>query len=210
MKKLIINLLCAEIVRLQKLVAIERNEALAQKDCGKNAFGMLESENMQLKAENKELRDYKEANTVSVKLDTKQVDELLQEAKNNVFALKDKNERLEKWDKEHREKIVELEKENETLKQTISEKDAIIKESSKKWQSAAWQILIAKTDKVPQWKNSETDGMPVFDSDPVAVITICGGIMATHNTLEEEDMEAINNLDDDFYYFLIPRVNATN
>jgi len=132
MKKLIINLLCAEIVRLQKLVAIERNEALAQKDCGKNAFGMLESENMQLKAENKELRDYKEANTVSVKLDTKQVDELLQEAKNNVFALKDKNERLEKWDKEHREKIVELEKENETLKQTISEKDAIIKESSKK------------------------------------------------------------------------------
>ena len=81
MKKLIIQLLCAEILRLQKSLAVEKNEVLIQKDCGKNAFGILESENMQLKAENKELRAYKEANTVSVKLDTKQVEELWQKAK---------------------------------------------------------------------------------------------------------------------------------
>lgn len=280
MKKLIINLLCAEIVRLQKLVNTDGKEVL-QEQCETSAKAMLRqgveiqklraeikelkeqlsnwkqnyhdslqakqraeldlkkcfSENEKLQAtnyrqfewnqenvkkikelenENKDLRAYKEANTVSVKLDTKQVEELLQEAKHNVFALKDKNERLEKWDKEHRQKIevleaansllnhmltnfgdtersellskvVELEKENENFKQIISEKEAIIEESSKKWQSAAWQILIAKTDKVPKWKNSVKDGLPVLKiGDFIMIRKMQGSFSFSDHEIDDE------------------------
>lgn len=280
MKKLIINLLCAEILRLQKLTNTEGKEDL-QGQCEilaqtifrhNEEYKNIVAENLQLKEqlsnwkqnyhdslqakqraeldfrkcfdeneklkaekdrqfewnqenvkkikelekENKDLRAYKEANTVSVKLDTKQVEELLQEAKHNVFALKDKNERLEKWDKEHRQKIgvleaansllnhmltnfgdtersellskvVELEKENENFKQIISEKEAIIEESSKKWQSAAWQILIAKTDKVPRWKNSVKDGLPVLKiGDFIMIRKMQGSFSFSDHEIDDE------------------------
>jgi len=113
--------------------------------------------------------------------------ENLGEMKNNLLTLKDKNERLEKWDKEHREKIALLEKEVNT-------------------QVLALKAFNEICDKIPRWKNSVKDGLPDLDSDPAAVITICGGIIFMHHTMEDEDMEKLNNFDTEYYYFLVPRV----
>lgn len=138
----------------------------------------------------------------------------------SLNELKAENDRQFEWNQENLKKIGVLEAANSLLNHVLNnfgdtERSELLSKIALREKEVNAQLSIIKgqndiISNIPQWKNIVKDGLPVFDSDPVAVITICGGIMATHNTLEEEDMEAINNLDEDFYYFLIPRVNATN
>ncbi len=201
MKKLIIQLLCAEILRLQKLLNTEGKELL-QEQCETSAKAMLRQgvEIQKLRAEIKELKeqlsDWKQNYHDS--LQAKQRAELdFKKCFSENEKLQATNERQFEWNQENLKKIEELEKENQLI---IEERNDLLLHQ------------LANTPKIAsQWKNNVKDGLPVLKiGDIIAYSCLQENRFYEFLIIEDifipsVDFSQLPNFD----YFIIPQ-NATN
>lgn len=129
--------------------------------------------------------------------------------KHNMFALKDKNERLEKWDKEHREKI-------ETLAIELNASEKLVR--SLQFQNDNFrkinQNFKRTLEDLAQWKNSVKDGLPKIEIGTVIVFQFSGDTgYDKWDFLESDDIDGFNTYISQRqigYYIIIKIDNAAN
>lgn len=172
----------------------------------------IEQENERLKAENEILRitidnKQKEYGTLN-KNYNEEIQSLIAEnkrlkAENGILIrfIDEKQSQHETVKKITDDDIQCLLAENANLKAENEKKEEVISEMRVQFDNFRKLLQSA-----PQWKNSAKDGLPNLDSDPVAIITICGGIIYMHHTMEDNDIDKLDNFDTEYYYFLVPRI----